>query len=130
MKAGGTTPRPASARRLIDLEVDIAGEGLEPRDIGLAIRAGLDPVLAVEEIGHALIGAGELRDRIGDRIAVELAVGDGGDVGDALAEPEHGIEPGLLARRQAAPVDARAARGNCSTIGLVGAGLARRGRDR
>ena len=103
MKSGGTTPRPASARDALDLEHDVARERLEPGDIGLAIGAGLDLVLAVEEVGHAPgRSRSAARSHRGRDSRRNCHRGWWRCLGHALAEPEHGVEPGLLARRQVA----------------------------
>ena len=116
---------PRIGARRLDLEADIARERLEPGDIGLAILASLDLVLAVEEIGDVLIGAGELREDVGDGIAAEIAVGDGCDLDGPVARPEHGVEPGLLARRQSGTLDPAELRQMVDDR-LIGAGAARR----
>ena len=75
-------------------------------DIGLAIGAAVDAVLAVEEIGHRLVGAGELREDVGDRVAREIAIGDRDRLADPVAEPQGGVEPGALLPGQRGAVDA------------------------
>ena len=59
-------------------------------------------MLAVEEVRHILVGAGELRDHIGDGIAVERAVRRPRQLRDPLAEPHDRIQKSLVAALDAA----------------------------
>ena len=51
--------------RQFKLLVHEPGEFVEPRQIGLGVVNGLDPVLGVEEIGNLAIGAAQLAQHIG-----------------------------------------------------------------
>ena len=67
--------RQIAARRFVPLQrrvsAQIAGEGVEPRDIGFAIGAVVDRVRGIEEVGGAEIAAALLEDAIGPLHAVE-----------------------------------------------------------
>ena len=92
---------------LVDLEIDVSREILEPRDIGRSIFAVLDLVLAVEEVGNFLIGTGKLGEHVGNRIAIaaDPAVRNGGFLGHPVAEPQDRVQPGAVTSGELIPVD-------------------------
>ncbi|MCI3180199.1 hypothetical protein C5708_08030 [Caulobacter sp. CCUG 60055] len=94
----GHDPRAGVAPDPVRLLVQRLGEGLDPRQIGVAVGAGRDLVLRVQELGQAGEHAGLLADHVGGRPLRHHRVEGVVAEGEARALEAHlqGVEHGVV----------------------------------
>ncbi len=96
----------AVVAQAVGLLVHLDGEARDPVQIGLGIAELGDLMLGVQEIGHALIGAGLLADHIGRGPIAAAAEAEPQHRGPAFQRIEHGVVIDLAGAAQRPAINA------------------------